>query len=150
MDDAYSYAVKVCKDRQRPNGTLTLNVLGKNFNDFGHYTEQFAATAIVSELLIQSVNNIIRVFPAWDKTKNAQFQSLRAKGGFLVSSSLTNGECDFVEIKSTVGGNLKVLCPREEMELTLNGKKINIQKNKSGIVEIATEAKDIILLKNQS
>jgi hypothetical protein len=30
-----------------------------------------------------------------------------------------------------VGGNLKVLCPREEMELTLNGKKINIQKNKS-------------------
>ncbi len=38
--------------RLRSNGTLTLNRRGANFNNYGHYTEQFAATMVLSELLL--------------------------------------------------------------------------------------------------
>jgi hypothetical protein len=37
--------------RQRPNRTLSLGRPGSKFNDYGHYTEQFAASHAVGELL---------------------------------------------------------------------------------------------------
>lgn len=97
--------------RLRPNGTLTLNRLGHHFNSFGHYTEQFAASMVLSELLIQSVNGVIRVFPAWPGPWDARFRRLRTQGGFLVSSSFVDGKIDSVEVESTVGGPLRLVGP---------------------------------------
>lgn len=45
---------------------------------------------------------ILHVFPAWPKTWEAQF-TLSARGGYLVSSSITNGGVEFVEINSRAG-----------------------------------------------
>jgi len=97
--------------RLRPNGTLTLNRRGAHFNSFGHYTEQFAATMVLSELLLQSVDEVIRVFPAWPRQKEARFRHLRTQGGFLVSSSCITGCIDSVEVESTVGGPLRLVSP---------------------------------------
>ena len=69
------------------------------FDGFGHYTEMFAATGAISELLLQSVDNIVRVFPAWPREKDAEFTTLRARGGFLVSSQFCKS--------LGKGGNLK-------------------------------------------
>ncbi|MEI6607150.1 MAG: invasin domain 3-containing protein, partial [Verrucomicrobiota bacterium] len=46
---------------------------------------------------------IIRVFPAWPTDTDAAF-SLRAKGGFLVTSQMKSGNVGFVEITSSLGG----------------------------------------------
>jgi len=60
---------------------------------------------------VQSVDNVIRVFPCWPKEKDASFTSLRAQGGFLVSAEQKAGKVVRLEITSTVGGRLRLLSP---------------------------------------
>jgi hypothetical protein len=117
MPGTYEYVVNSFKQRQRPNGTITLNVIGEKwqrYNSYGHYSEQFAASAVVSELLLQSVDEIIRVFPAWPADKNAGFFNLRAKGGFLVSSEYNGGKTVHVTITATADQPLRLLNPFKE------------------------------------
>lgn len=111
MPGTFEYVVNSFRNRQRPNGILTLNVLGSRFNPFGHYTEQFAASAVISELLIQSVGNIIRLFPAWPSEKDASFVNLRTKGGFLVSSEMKDGRVTYVTVTATADQQLRMLDP---------------------------------------
>ena len=93
--------------RSRPNGTITLQA----GDGCGHFTEQFAAAGAIAELLLQSVGDIIRVFPAWPKEKDAEFATLRAQGGFLVSAEQRAGKLAKLEIVSTVGGKLRLMDP---------------------------------------
>ncbi len=118
MPETLDWIVEEVQARLRPNGTLTLNRLGAHFNAFGHYTEQFGATMVLSELLIQSVGDVIRVFPAWPKQRNARFRQLRTQGGFLVSSSMQDGKISQIEIESTVGGPLRIVSPWENATVT--------------------------------
>jgi hypothetical protein len=130
------------KARLRPNGTLTLNRLGHHFNTFGHYTEQFAATMVLSELLVQSVDDMIRVFPAWPEQRDARFHHLRTQGGFLVSSSFAAGKVDSVEIESTVGGTLRLVSPWKKIAVRSSAEASPrpLTPDTQGIVQIATEA----------
>jgi len=57
----------------------------------------------ISELLLQSYGEAIRLFPAWPREKSARFDTFRAEGGFLVSSSLNNGNIGSTKIHSTMG-----------------------------------------------
>jgi hypothetical protein len=61
--------------------------------------------------MVQSVDNVIRIFPCWPKEKDARFTRLRAQGGFLVSAEQKGGLVTKLEIVSTVGGPLRVLNP---------------------------------------
>ncbi len=97
--------------RLRPNGTLRLNRDDAPFNEFGHYTEQFGASMAISELLLQSVGDVIRVFPAWPLEKSAKFENLRTQGGFLVSAAMEDGEPGPIRIHSTAGGTLRLHNP---------------------------------------
>jgi hypothetical protein len=111
MPDAYSWTRAQCVVRQRPNGTLSLMPAGGRFNGAGHFTEMFAISGVITEMLLQSVDNIIRVFPAWPADQDAAFQNLRAQGGFLVSAERKSGKITKLEITSTVGGKLRLLDP---------------------------------------
>jgi hypothetical protein len=126
--------------RLRPNGTLTLNRLGHHFNSFGHYTEQFAATLAVSELLLQSVGDVIRVFPAWPEGKNASFRSLRAQGGFLVSAEMSQGRVKDIEIESTAGGKLRIVSPwpRVRIRMGEEGGFKKMEPDGDGVIEVDT------------
>ena len=124
--------------RLRPNKTITLNRLGAGFNNFGHYTEQFAATMAVSELLLQSVGDIIRVFPAWPKDKPARFENLRAQGGFLVSAEQAGGKIPHVKVTSTVGGKLRLLSPWPKIAVRRSGKSEMLKADQRGIVALDT------------
>jgi len=134
--------------RLRPNGTLTLNRLGVRFNDFGHYTEQFAATMVLSELLVQSVGDTIRVFPAWPRERDARFRQLRTQGGFLVSSSCTDGKIGAIEVESTVGGTLRLVSPWKTIVVrsSVGGRTRDMTPDAQGIVEITTRAGDSLIL----
>ena len=127
--------------RLRSNGTLTLNRNEPQygFNRFGHYTEQFGASMAVSELLLQSVGDVIRVFPAWPEERDARFASLRAQGGFLVSAEQRNGTIARLEIDSTVGGTLRILSPWPTLRVkNAAGQTTDIKPGRQGIAALET------------
>ena len=130
--------------RLRPNGTLTLNRRGAHFNSFGHYTEQFAATMVLSELLVQSVGDVIHVFPAWPEQRNARFRRLRTQGGFLISSDIMDGRIGPVEIYSTVGGPLRIFSPWQAITVRRSGqtRSRSLALDALGMVEVSTRPGD--------
>jgi hypothetical protein len=145
MDDTMDWLKKEVHARTRPNGTITLNPLKpfSKYNNHGHYAEQFGTGIAVSEMLIQSVDDIIRLFPAWPKDKKAEFDQLRTQGGFLVSAKQNDkGEIGPVRIQSTVGGPLSVVSPWKTIQA--NGKKQ--EPDAKGIILIETRPGEMIIL----
>ena len=152
MPDSSEWIKKEIKARLRPNGTITLNRLGHHFNNNGHYTEQFAASMAIGELLLQSVGDKLRVFPAWPEDKPARFHNLRAQGGFLVSAAKDEKCVQEIKVLSTVGGKLQFLSPWPAIKVKSNFPKniIIIKPDQMGIVTIDTKPgeKLIFLSKN--
>ena len=58
------------------------------------------------------------IFPAWPKEGDAQF-TLAARGAFLISASMQDGQIEFVEIHSQKGGQCRVENPWPNVEATL-------------------------------
>ncbi len=66
--------------------------------------------ATVNEMLMQSHEGVIRLFPCWDKKTYASFENLRADGAFLVSAENKNGKLTSLKIKSLKGRLCNVGC----------------------------------------
>jgi len=73
--------------------------------------ENVAEGLAVNEMLMQSHQGVIRLFPCWPKDQDARFTNLRAQGGFLVTAEQQGGKVTRLEITSTVGGKLRLLDP---------------------------------------
>jgi hypothetical protein len=108
-----------------PNGTCTDRVLqaGGRYDDtlsfdfmarVGIWFENFALPAVINECLLQSYTGTIRLFPNWPKQLAAEFSTLRAVGGFLVSASFSDGEVQWIKIRSEAGAPLKFYIPWKE------------------------------------
>ena len=54
--------------------------------------------------------SVIRVFPAWPETWDADFKLL-CRGNFLVSSAMHDGRIEFVEVHSQAGGRCQIHNP---------------------------------------
>ena len=91
--------------KEKPNGLFSWKAHGS------YISEQVGVSRMITELLLQSVDNIIRVFPAWPANKDAEFAGLRAQGGFLVSARQTGGVVGDVTIESTAGGTVRLVSP---------------------------------------
>jgi len=140
LPDSAGFMRETFQSRLKPNGTMGINRVGSGINRAGHYTEQFAASMAVSELLLQSVDDVIRIFPAWPEDLDAAFSDLRAQGGFLVSAKQSGGKIAALEINSTVGGKLRLLSPWQAIKVrTSSGEKI-LKADGRGVVEIETTA----------
>jgi hypothetical protein len=126
-------------DRLKPNGTLGINRAGSGINGYGHYTEQFAATMAVSELLLQSVGDAIRVFPAWPQERDARFANLRTQGGFLVTAAQRDGHVGPVSIRCTVGGTLRLVSPWDAISVKRDGEPATLTPGEQGVVELETQ-----------
>jgi hypothetical protein len=68
---------------------------------------------------------VIRVFPAWPKEWDVQF-NLLCRGNFMVSSSHEHGEIAYVKIKSQAGADCSIRNPWgiEPIDLYAGSKKI--------------------------
>lgn len=66
--------------------------------------------ATVNEMLMQSHQGFIRLFPCWNKNDDAAFTNLRADGAFLVSAELKNEKIISLKIKSLKGRKCTVEC----------------------------------------
>ena len=65
----------------------------------------------MSELLLQSAGDVIRVFPAWPAGTDGRFSRLLAQGGFEVSAERVSNVVQNLTIKSTVGGPVTIVNP---------------------------------------
>ncbi len=91
---------------------LTPNGLFAEWPGHGSYlSESWAFAGLTGELLLQSVDDIIRVFPAWPLEHDAAFVDLRAQGGLLVSAEQKSGRIGCVAIEATVAKTARVLNP---------------------------------------
>jgi len=66
---------------------------------------------LMGEMLLQSQNGILRLFPALPDDKNAAFVDLRCEGPILVSSQRLDGEVKFIQIKALADVSWKVRNP---------------------------------------
>jgi hypothetical protein len=67
----------------------------------------------VNSMLMQSEGHLIRLFPDWPKDRDASFVRLRAKGAFLVSAVLKDGQVGQVRLTSEKGGPVTLANPWE-------------------------------------
>jgi len=130
------------RERTRPNGTMSLNRLEphRRFNDYGHYTEQFGAAMAVSELFLQSVDDILRLFPASKPGCRVEFVDLRTQGGFLVSGTGTSESVGPFQVRSLYGGTLRFKSPWRDIEYR-RGTSVPYRKldiDEQGIVRVRT------------
>jgi hypothetical protein len=61
-------------------------------------------TSGLDEMLLQSFQNDVKVFPDWPTDSNAKYGDLLAYGDFLVSSSIQNNTVQYVQAASQAGG----------------------------------------------
>ena len=74
--------------------------------------ETLAAVPLtINEMLLQSYEGVIRVFPNWNHKKDASFENLRAYGAFLVTSTLKKGLIRKVTLISEKGRVCKIENP---------------------------------------
>jgi alpha-L-fucosidase 2 len=78
----------------------------------------------INEMLLQSHEGVIRLFPVWPKDRPARFGRLRACGAFLVSAEFHDGEVRVLMIESEKGRpcTLQNPWPSSEVWLERNGK----------------------------
>ena len=90
----------------------------------GGGTETLAAVPLtINEMMMQSYEQVIRIFPNWNKHKDASFDQLRAYGAFLVSSRLEKGAISYVKLLSEAGRPciIENPWPGKKVQLIRNG-----------------------------
>jgi hypothetical protein len=95
---------------RRPNGVLW----GMSVADYGHagaWSETLGVIAPLQEMMLQSWDGSLRIFPAWPKDLDARFEGFRAEGAFLVSAAWSKGEVSGLEIQSERGGTCSLYSP---------------------------------------
>ena len=106
--------------------------------------------ATINEMLMQSYEGVIRLFPCWKKSEDASFRNLRADGAFLVSAALENERVSSLEIKSLKGRKCTVECEGIKTVINKADKKEISYEKKGNTVSFETQqgAEYVLILKN--
>lgn len=130
-DEALKDTQSWFKGKEQPNGLFYWKAHGF------YMSEQTAVAGLITEFLIQSVDNIVRLFPAWPRAKDAAFSHLRVRGGFLVSACQEGGVIRDFTVESTVKGELKLLSPWDSIETKYSdGRAVPLTPDSLGVVRV--------------
>ncbi|MEI7903080.1 MAG: glycoside hydrolase family 95-like protein [bacterium] len=152
LPDTVAYMKQEFEGRlARPNGTLASLYFPDpkykhGLDRVAHFTENFAAAGAVTELMLQSVGDIIRVFPAWPLERPARFTNLRAQGGFLVTSEAAQGKVQEIVVTSTVGGTLRLLSPWPTATVASRQRRSAADPDKRGVITVETTAGERLVI----
>lgn len=104
-----------------------------------------AVPSCIDEMLMQSHEGVIWLFPGWPKGKDARFWNLRADGAFVVSATLKDGIVRDVSLVSEKGEHCALLSPWSKPPViteTLGTRTKTLAVSaKSGILSFATKPK---------
>ncbi len=92
------------------NGLLWAMSVG-NYGHVGAWSESLGIVGAIQEMLLQSWEGYIRLFPGLPLCQDASFQTLRAEGAFLLSASRKDGAVQSIEILSEAGGLFRIENP---------------------------------------
>ncbi len=78
----------------------------------------------IQEMLMQSHEGVIRLFPCWPTNQNARFGTLRASGAFLISAMLRDRRIGDILITSERGRSCTIVnpWPGRSVQVIRNGK----------------------------
>jgi hypothetical protein len=126
---------------RRPNG-LIWGMAVANYGRAGAWTESLGVIAPLQEMMLQSWDGALRIFPAWPKALDARFESFRAEGAFLVSASWSQGRVASLEISSEKGAPCRLYSPWPNgiKVVDANGKPVAVTADAFGRPEFATVA----------
>jgi alpha-L-fucosidase 2 len=103
----------------------------------------------INEMLLQSHEGVLRLFPVWPKDRDARFDQLRAYGAFLVSSDFTHGQVGALTIESEKGrqctlqnpwpGKSLVLARNGRVAETLTGERVTFQTSPGEHISISSK-----------
>ena len=99
---------------------------------------------MLSEMLLQSHNGILRLFPALPDEKDATFLDLRGEGAVLVSSARTDGLVRFVKVKALEKVVVKLLNPWQNVSYIYSSADGEIKSEK--FLELDLSQNDEIIL----
>lgn len=100
----------------------------------------------INEMLMQSFEGTLRIFPCWVRSKDASFQHLRANGAFLVSSSIKDGKIGDVELQSEQGMPCKMENPWPEKTMLVLHSDGNTEELQGQFVEFQTQKGEKLLI----
>ncbi|MGC8644405.1 MAG: glycoside hydrolase family 95-like protein, partial [Isosphaeraceae bacterium] len=100
-----------CVRRWRhPNGLVWAMAIA-GYGHAGAWAESLGVIAPLQEMMLQSWDGALRIFPAWPRDVAARFTTLRAEGAFLVSASWADGEVRELSIQSERGATCHIYSP---------------------------------------
>ena len=98
---------------------------------------------VITEMLLQSQGGVIRIFPAYPfEIGDAAFFSLRARGAFLVSAEIRNGEPAYAIVRSLRGNDCRFM--------NVFGEKISVRDLETGEKISFEEADGDIIFKTEA
>jgi hypothetical protein len=112
---------KLIERWRHPNGLVWGMAIG-NYGHAGAWTETLGITASMQEMMLQSWDGALRVFPAWPKDLDARFENFRAEGAFLVTAAWVKGRVDTLRILSEKGGECRLYAPWPSESIIQDGK----------------------------
>ncbi|ASA23479.1 glycoside hydrolase family 95 protein [Paenibacillus donghaensis] len=106
----------------------------------------FAATAGIAEMLLQSHQGYLEFLPALPKSwTEGSVRGLRARGGFELNLQWKNGQIIVVEIVSHQGGKCSVLCS-QPIQITGGAKVMLAEASSEGIIDFDTDYGKVYVL----
>ncbi|WP_331765924.1 discoidin domain-containing protein [Embleya sp. NBC_00896] len=119
-------------------------------NDGYHGIEKSGATEAINNMLVQSFQGTMVLFPVWPADRDASFHGLLQPGAFEVSAALLNKTVTYAEITSRVGGTLRLSNPwADTSRLTVTddrGHHVPFSL-KDGIITVKTRARSRYLFR---
>jgi hypothetical protein len=110
LEKDFADLIRVINRWRHKNGLLW-NMPTRFWGRIGPMTETFGIIAGLQEMLLQSWDGHIHVFPVWPKDVDCEFETLRAEGAFLVSARQENGQIGPVLIESLAGERVSLVNP---------------------------------------
>ena len=168
----YSFSWAAClyaRAKEADNAAKMLNIFAGNFvsvNSFhlngdqkgGEYSDfkyrpftlegNFAFAQGLQEMLIQSYNEYIEVFPAIPSDwKDVEFKTLRTEGAFLVSAKKQHGVVEQVQLVAEKGGTTKLKLPFKTFIASVK-KNCVVKNTGDGFVTLTFAAGGMVVIKN--
>ncbi len=145
-DRDYTLLQEILERWRLPNG-LFRGMSQYEYGYQGAMSECLGILGPMSEMLLQSWEGTINVFPAWPGNLDATFRDLRARGAFLLSSELKEGKVQYVRIISESGGDCNIVNPWDTDKLTLTINGVGSRVEAGEVLTFATSRDDSILIK---
>ena len=122
-------------------------------SDLSNLKSNTGLAMTINEMLIQSYDGKIRVFPAIPEDwRDCRFARLRAVGAFLISSEISGGRVRYVAVESLEGGECNVINPwnRESIKVwNLEEGKV-VKRSRERIINFATQKGKTYLIKKEA